>query len=325
MYGNASVYALKTWHRVLDGAKAELFQAMCRRSVNWPRVFWETYRTDGAEPSASLTNLINDSLRGRMRVDAFEEEYLRGQGSDVSGEELRLLITETISRANDILPADEVRCGDLYARGRQRYWLNLRPDCDCIPRDCGKVADLDVHCVEGKRIAPSELHRHLKNGHYVEDVSESVVFGVIEGKSVLFRFNKLHVCKYSEVSGQRVGAVAAPARHESATTLCHVHAKAGVAPYPGGRAAPHSPKPRCRQISPTQPHRTLTSLLSAAHSGITNGNHSDCIRGGREAVVGAGARVTVSPLPEALDHRGPLHRDGNASISHYRRCQTMSI
>ena len=80
VYGNASVYALKTWHYVLDSAKGELFQAMCGRSVNWPRVFWETYRTDGAEPSASLTNLINDSLRGRMRGDAFEEEYLGGPG-----------------------------------------------------------------------------------------------------------------------------------------------------------------------------------------------------------------------------------------------------
>ena len=37
VYGNASVYALKTWHRVMDDAKSELFQAMCRRSVNWPR------------------------------------------------------------------------------------------------------------------------------------------------------------------------------------------------------------------------------------------------------------------------------------------------
>ena len=45
VYGNASVYALKTWHYVYSTVrKSELFQAMCGRSVNWPRVFWETYR-----------------------------------------------------------------------------------------------------------------------------------------------------------------------------------------------------------------------------------------------------------------------------------------
>ena len=66
VYGNASVYALKTWHQLMEGAKSELFRAMCQRSVNWPRVFWDTYEKDQADPSSSLTNLINDSLRGRM-------------------------------------------------------------------------------------------------------------------------------------------------------------------------------------------------------------------------------------------------------------------
>ena len=36
------------------------------------------------------------------------------------------------------------------------------------------------------------------------------MFGVLKGKSVLFRFNKLHVCKYSEVSGRRVGRLLRP-------------------------------------------------------------------------------------------------------------------
>ena len=210
VYGNASVYALKTWHRVLDSAKSELFQAMCRRSVNWPRVFWETYQTDGAEPSASLTNLINDSLRGRMRVDAFEEEHLGGRDGDVSPEELRRLIAETSFRGNDVLPPDEVRCGDLYAGEGQKYWLNLRPDCDCIPRDGGEVANIDVYCVEGKRLRPGELRKLFKNGHFEERVSQSVVFGVVEGKSVRFRFDKLRVCKYSEVRDQRVGRLLHP-------------------------------------------------------------------------------------------------------------------
>ena len=39
VYGNASVYALKTWHRVMDSAKSELFQAMCRRKCELaPRI-----------------------------------------------------------------------------------------------------------------------------------------------------------------------------------------------------------------------------------------------------------------------------------------------
>ena len=210
VYGNASVYALKTWHRVMDGAKSELFQAMCRRSVNWPRVFWETYRTDRADPSVSLTNLINDSLRGRMRVDAFEEKHLGGDAGDVSGDELRRLIAETSFRDADVLPPDEVRCGDLYKGEAKKYWLNLRPDCDCIPRDGGEIGDIEVYCVEGKRLTPGELRKLFQNGHFEERVSQSVAFGVVDGKSILFNFARLRVCKYSEVGEQRVGRLLHP-------------------------------------------------------------------------------------------------------------------
>ena len=210
VYGNASVYALKTWHRVMDGAKSELFQAMCRRSVNWPRVFWETYLADGADPSASLTSLINDSLRGRMQVDAFEGEHLGGNTDDVSGEELRGLIAETSFRASKLLPPNEIRCGDLYKIENRKYWLNLRPDCDCIPRNGSDVGDIEVYCVEGKRLGPSELRKLFKNGHFEERVSQSVVFGVIEGKSILFNFARLHVRRYSEIKERRVGRLLHP-------------------------------------------------------------------------------------------------------------------
>lgn len=212
VYGNASVYALKTWQRVFDEAKSELFQAMCRRSVNWPRVFWNTYQADGVEPSTSLTNLISDSLRGRMRTDAFEEEHLGEQRSEVSADELRGLLGDTSFRVNDLLPPDEIRCGDLYSGQGRKYWLNLRPDCDCVPRGGKQVGDVLLYCVEGKRLTPRQLASRLvfKNGHFEERVGQSLAFGIIAGDSVLFRFDRMRVCRYSEVSDHRVGRLLHP-------------------------------------------------------------------------------------------------------------------
>ena len=210
VYGNPSVYALKTWDRVMDGARSELFRAMCRRSVHWPRVLWQTYLTDQADPSSSLTNMINDSLMGRMRTDAFDHDHLGGNAEDVSGDEIRDLIAETSFRLNCVLPEDEVRCGDLYAGGGRKYWLNLRPDCDCIPRNGGDVGEVEVYCVQGKRLRPGELRGLFSNGHFEERVTQSVVFGVVEGRSILFDFRKLRVCKYSDVKEQRVGRLLHP-------------------------------------------------------------------------------------------------------------------
>lgn len=210
VFGNASVYALKAWERALQGAKDELFKAMCDRNMHWPRVFWDTYVTDGAQPSASLTSLINDSLCGRMRTDGFEEEHLQGDYSDVSDVQLRGLIAEASFRAADVLSPDEVRSGDLFEGETRKYWLNVRPDCDCIPRDGGGVEDVDLYCVEGKRLSRGELRKLFKNGHFEERVSQSVVFAVDHGRSILFDFGKFQVWKYSELREKRLGRLLHP-------------------------------------------------------------------------------------------------------------------
>lgn len=212
VYGNASVYALKTWDRVLDGAKSELFQAMCSRNMNWPRVFWNAYVSDGAVPSASLTNLINDSLRGRMRLDVFEEARLGGGLEEVPDDELRRLIAETSFRLDKFLPKDEIRCGDLYKGNQGKFWLNLRPDCDCIPREGIVLADVEVYCVEGKKVGPTGLQKMFDAdaGSFRERVFESVAFAIVDGGSVVFDFKKLRVLKFSEVSEKRVGRLLHP-------------------------------------------------------------------------------------------------------------------
>lgn len=212
IHTNASVYALKTWEQVVGLAKGELFRAMCARSMDWPRVFWNAYVTDGAEPSASLTNLINDSLRGRMQADAFEEEHLGGEFEDVSGDDLRTLIAETSFRLAEFLPTDEIRCGDLYKGSQGKYWLNMRPDCDCIPRDEGDSGDVEVYCVQGKKVGPSNLNNRYqkKTGHFKERVFESVAFAIVDGRSVVFNFRKLRVMKFSEVREERIGRLLHP-------------------------------------------------------------------------------------------------------------------
>ena len=132
MEKNASVYALKTWERVFHAAKKDLFSSMYARSPDWPKVFWKAYKADDVDPSSSLTHLINDNLRGRMRTDAFEAKTLEAAPAEVPQEDLQELIGE-ISFQDDV-PANEIGCGDLFRTSEKGYLLNIRPDCDCVPR-----------------------------------------------------------------------------------------------------------------------------------------------------------------------------------------------
>ena len=210
MRGNASVYALKTWDRAFHAAKKELFGSMYARSPDWPRVFWKAYQDDGVDPSSSLTHLINDSLLGRMRTDSFETEVLAERAADVPRQDLQALIGDTSFRPQQALPEDEIRCGDLFRQSRGKSLLNLRPDCDCVPRDGTDLGEVELYCIEGERMRDAELRRKYDEGHFNERVWEAVAFSVDAGRSVRFDFRKFSVRKYSDLRNERIGCLLHP-------------------------------------------------------------------------------------------------------------------
>ena len=207
---NASVYALKTWDRVFRGARKELFGSMYARSPDWPRVFWKAYEEDGVDPSWSLTHLINDSLRGRMRTSAFEAEILAGRSAEASPDDLRALIGETSFWPRKTLPEEEIGCGDVFRLPKGKFLLNLRPDCDCVPRDGQNAGDVELYCIEGKKIRDAELRQQYQEGHFSERIWESVAFAVHEGSSIRFDFRRFQVRKFSKLKDQRIGRLLHP-------------------------------------------------------------------------------------------------------------------
>ena len=124
---NASVYALKKWDQLFRAARKELFSAMYAGSPDWPMVFWRCYEADDVDPGLALTEMINDSLRGRMQANAFGQGLLPSktlESANVPQEQLQALIAATCFVEN--LGDSEPRCGDLYKR-KGKYLLNIRP------------------------------------------------------------------------------------------------------------------------------------------------------------------------------------------------------
>ena len=211
MKESASVYALKTWEQVFRAARRDLFGSMYARSPDWPRVFWSAYEKDGADPSSSLMHLINDSLRGRMHTAVFEADILADSHSETSPvpkADLRALIGETVFQRIGL--EDQVRCGDLFRQSRGRFLLNIRPDCDCIPRNGSGRDEVDLYCIQGKKMSESDLSKEYRNGHFSERVDESVVFAAFESMSIRFKFNTLRVEKFGQLKEHRIGRLLHP-------------------------------------------------------------------------------------------------------------------
>lgn len=209
LQGNASVYTLKTWEQTFYKAKRNLFSSMYDKSPDWPKVFWKAYEDDGVAPSSSMTRLINDSVLGRMETGLFEEEYLSSCVSNISSEEIKSIITEASFVQKENLSGNELRAGDLFKQSQGRYLLNIRPDCDCVPRS-NDQEDIALYCIKGERIGPSEIKKLYDKGSFNERVSESIVFAGHDNKTIKFNFKELHLAKYSEIKDQHVGRLIHP-------------------------------------------------------------------------------------------------------------------
>ena len=210
----ASVYVLKRWDRLFRAARRALFSAMYTGSPDWPRVFWRSYEEDDVDPGLALTEMINDSLRGRMQANAFDGGLPGSTAStsqEVPKEQLRDLIAATCFVADEHLRDDELRCGDLFKR-EGKYLLNIRPDCDCIVRGNGNVDDVELYCIEGTGLKDRKLkEKYNKNlGNFMERITDAIVFSVVDGKSIWFAFRKLRVVKYAVLKDQRVGRLLHP-------------------------------------------------------------------------------------------------------------------
>ena len=209
LQGNASVYTLKTWEQTFYKAKRNLFSSMYGKSPDWPKVFWKAYEDDGVAPSSSMTRLINDSVLGRMETGLFDQEYLSSNISTISSEEIKSIITEASFVQKENLSGNELRAGDLFKQPQGKYLLNIRPDCDCVPRS-NDQEDIQLYCIKGKRIGAPEIKDLYDNGHFNERVSKSIVFAGHDNKTIKFNFKELHLAKYSEIKDQRVGRLIHP-------------------------------------------------------------------------------------------------------------------
>ena len=211
MQKNASVYTLKTWEQAFYKAKRGLFSDMYTRSPDWPKVFWKSYKDDGVDPSSSITRLINDSLLGRIRTNIFEKSILGFDIPNISGKDIRSLIAEASFIQKENLPEDEIRSGDLFKLPKGKYSINIRPDCDCIPRnDTQGTVDVELYCIEGRKMTEGEVAKSYKNGHFNERIWESIAFAIHEGKTVQFDFKKFDKKNFSEIKEQRVGRLMHP-------------------------------------------------------------------------------------------------------------------
>lgn len=211
---NASVYTLKAWEQAFNEAKRYFFCSMYDKSPNWPRVFWSCYKEDGVEPSSSIVNLINDCVLAHVKTTQTFEEQVLGEGPfETESKDIRSLLSSSsfIPRDNS-LSKDEVKAGDIFKISSQKYLINIRPDCDCVPREGQDIGDVELFCIEGSFLTVSQAKKEFndKYGNFKETIGQAIVFGIYKGKTISFNFNTLTLKPFREIKEKHIGRLIHP-------------------------------------------------------------------------------------------------------------------
>lgn len=211
---NASVYTLKTWERAFYKSKRELFSSMYTKSPDWPKVFWKSYKDDGVDPNSSMVNLINNILIGRMELDMSGQELDTSETFEINEQDIKSVWEEASFIRKEDLSENSIKAGDLFEKSENsgNYFLNIRADCDCVPRQGQEVGSVELYCIEGKSISQQEIEKLFmkEHGNFHEQVNQAIVFSIHGGKNIRFYFRKLVQKKFSQIENKRVGRITHP-------------------------------------------------------------------------------------------------------------------
>jgi len=212
-----SVYVLKKWERAYASAKNELFNDFYAKSVHWPLVLWNTYKEDHVPPSAELGSLIGRNLQSRMipfdfDLDSFDSalKALEKDESKNRAAVIKVLEGERFLPKNR-LHGDVLAPGDVFKKSGS-YYVNIRPECDCIAHAGEVQTEIKAYLLKGSKITDTKIVDRFskKYGTISELDTESVVFGMSGATTVSFQFGELLV----EASGgwmeHRIGRLLSP-------------------------------------------------------------------------------------------------------------------
>jgi hypothetical protein len=220
-----SVYVLKEWDLSLQAAKNSLFWNFYKISPNWVKIFYETTQKDNTNFSYEMGELLFENLRTRCFPIDFDKETVSSQSSTTtSPDEIRDEIRQVLEGQcfkKDDTSNDMIFTGDVFFVERaveeigiaEGYYINVRPQCDCIPRENGQIIDdVKLYLIQGKQIDISKEKSKFNDtyGTFNDGDVKFTVFPIHDGKMVGFDLQELYIQKYGIIKVYRIGTLIPP-------------------------------------------------------------------------------------------------------------------
>lgn len=211
-----SIYLLSRWREAMGRSQHTLFWDLYAGDMAWPAVLWKAYSQDNDNPEHGLIDVLHRNVRARMHPLSLEQEHIAPEALGVPDpQSVREVLEAAMIVPNRSLPAGQYGAGDLFKGTRRRYLLNIRCDCDCIPRGNGETpAEPILYLLTAKAESQRTLEDYFdtKRGMIQRYLAFNLLFPV-DGKPLLVDFQELRQATPSQIETEgfsRVGRVTPP-------------------------------------------------------------------------------------------------------------------
>ena len=220
--GHPAIYALKTWERGYERAKAALFDDFQQSAVEWPGILWRNSHKDGVNPNHDLTETISRNLLHRLDPHLFKKDLILSTGDAKSLDSVRRVLHQQAVLPGVRLHGDVIMPGDFFfqesAEGETKCIpptidICLTPACDLVPRRHG-VDDIRMLIVRASLVADNELSSKEKIKRILKssESTTSVLLHHLVPEDAMYRVRFKHWCiaTWGEVKDSRRGRLLDP-------------------------------------------------------------------------------------------------------------------
>jgi len=206
-----SIYVLKEWEATLNKAKRNLFWDFYEIRPDWTKVLWSTFQKDDVDSSFEMVELLFDNIRTRISPIIFNEKILNNCDlGKIPPAEIQNVLEGQRYISNDKLPENVIFTGDIYHINGE-YFINVRPQCDCIPRNGESVDEIRLYLIQGEEKKDiKKLNFSKKMGNFSDTEVRCTIFPIAANKAIQFELGNFHSFNFGEIKKYRIGRLLPP-------------------------------------------------------------------------------------------------------------------
>jgi hypothetical protein len=203
-----SIYVMKEWEKSLNKAKRDLFWDFYEINPEWAKILYKTIIGDKGNFSYEINEILFENIKTRTILTSFDSNILSGEPElEISSGEIKKVLEGQRFWKHNI---DVIFTGDIFLK-ENKYYINILPQCDCIPRKKGQNNnDIKIYLLGAIKLKHLEKHYDNYYGIFIDNDSQFTVFPVDNGKAIQFDFNQFTIVEFKDWKQYRIGTLLPP-------------------------------------------------------------------------------------------------------------------